>query len=136
MTKPKTNGKHPGGRPSEYDEHHLKTARQYILIGYSNVGDVIPTIEGLAEILVKSKQTLLDWGKQHPEFLDALEELKGKQARLLQNYGLMGKFAPVITKLMLSANHGMKEKTEQDITSQGEKIQGITVELVRAERDD
>lgn len=128
--------KHPGGRPSEYDPNYCAKARDYVAV-FKNpaadpeMGEVVPTIEGLAYNLGVGKQTLYRWAESHTEFRDALDELKELQGLLLQSNGLQGKFAPVITKLMLSANHGMAEKSETDHTSKGEKIAGLVVEFVK-----
>lgn len=121
----------------------VKMAESYIdLFANANSGvlpleEVVPTIEGLAYyIKVGSKATLYRWAEDHDEFRYALDDLKDLQGLLLQNKGLSGKTQPVITKLMLSANHGMKEKSEQDVTSGGERIQGLTVEFVRGKAKD
>lgn len=113
------------GRPSEYDDEKLAKTLEY-LETHKLLGDPVPTIEGLCDELKVSKTTLYAWAEAHPELLDALERLKAKQGRLLQSGGLMSKYAPVITKLMLSANHGMREKTEQDITSGGKALTIVT----------
>ena len=59
------------------------------------------------------------------DFLHALEKIENLQGKILQNKGLLGEFNPTITKLMLSANHGMREKS--DITSDDKPIEGNTI---------
>lgn len=104
--------KHPGGRPSEYEPSFVQQV--YVYLGSYDVnGEVLPTIEGLAVQMGVGKPAIYRWESQHEEFRNALDDLRAKQGMLLQNNGLIGKFAPVITKLMLSANHGMAEKSEQ-----------------------
>ena len=119
----------PAGRPTDYDDEILAKTLEY-LEKHKLLGDPVPTVEGLADELGSTKKTLYTWGEIHPEFLHALERLKTKQGRLLQAGGLGAAFQPMITKLMLSANHGMAEKNETDVTSGGEKIKGFTVDLV------
>jgi hypothetical protein len=81
---------------------------------FQELGDTVPTIEGLCDELKISKQCCYEWQAAHPEFGDACKRILVKQGRLLQSGGLEAKFAPVITKLMLSANHGMAEKTDNE----------------------
>lgn len=122
-------------RESDYSDTFLRTAQDYLLT-FAAKGDPVPTVEGLADELGKGTKTMYNWGKEHPDFQDVLDQLIAKQGRLLQAKGLRKETDSGITKLLLSANHGKREKTEQDITSGGEKIQGITVELVRGKPKD
>lgn len=116
--------KHPGGRPSEYGDYRLTQAQDYLKC-FSNPAavmpfdEVVPTVEGMAYYLRVGRATLYRWAEAHEEFRDTLDELKELQAILLQSKGLQGKFAPVITKLMLSANHGMAEKQENKNENSG-----------------
>lgn len=106
------------GRPSEYDPKFVDRVLEYTEDS-KKYDDPVPTIEGICDELGISKQTAYTWADKHPDFLDALEALKHKQGRLLQKYGLLNKTNAVITKLMLSANHGMAEKSEQDMKLSG-----------------
>ena len=110
---PKISSKHAGGRPSEYESKHSAFAVSYLTM-FRELGDAVPTIEGLCDELKIGKQTAYRWAEANEEFRDALERIKSKQGRMLQAEGLKGKFAPVITKLMLSANHDMREKTDNE----------------------
>lgn len=64
------------------------------------------------------------------EFLGALNKIREEQRSRLINKGLSGQYNPVIAKLILSANHGMAEKTETDVTSKGKQIEGISLSFV------
>lgn len=108
------------GRPTEYSEDILQAAREY-LVKFEEQGDVVPTIEGLADNLGRGVKTLYNWSKEHPEFEEAMQAILSKQGRLLQNKGLNKETDSGITKLLLSANHGKAEKS--DLTTDGEKIQ-------------
>ena len=46
LTPARSNGKHPGGRPSKYTENTLKIAADYIL-NYEDHGDMIPILRPL-----------------------------------------------------------------------------------------
>lgn len=124
--------KHPGGRPSEYEPVHLQMVDDYLhLYREGEDAEVVPTMEGLAFFMQRTKSTLLRWAEEHEEFRYALDRLKDIQAMKLQNGGLKGEFAPVITKLMLSANHGMAEKQE----TKNEESGTLTVKVLRFSAD-
>jgi hypothetical protein len=59
----------PGGRPTKYREHFPQLAEAYALAGMTD--------EEIADKLEISTQTLYDYDKAHPEFLDARK--RGKE---------------------------------------------------------
>lgn len=100
------------GRPTLYNDEILTKARTY-LVEFEKRGEVVPTIEGLSEVLDISRETIYDWARQ-PEkeaFSDITLQILAKQAKTLINKGLAGDFNHSITKLMLS-KHGYHEKQE------------------------
>lgn len=103
------------GRPTKYDPALLEKLWDYIE-NPTKYNDPVPTIEGACDELGISKQTAYNWSKENDDFLDAMDALLEKQGRLLQSYGLLGKTNPAITKLMLSANHGMREKNDLEVS--------------------
>ncbi len=131
------------GRPTDYDSKYIDQAIEY-LQEFENfteekkdyMGEIIPTIEGFARYVgAKSRKTLYNWADDHPEFLLTLDEIKNIQCISLQSGGLSGKLNSTITKLLLSANHGLSEKTEQDLTSKGEKIDGFVLEFIKPKNE-
>lgn len=100
------------GRPSTYSAEKVKIAEDY-LINHEKMGDPVPTIEGLACECGVSRETIYAWRDEHPEFSDTVRRVVSQQGRLLQAKGLKKETDSGITKLMLSANHGMAEKSEQ-----------------------
>lgn len=101
------------GRPSQYTEAILRTAENYLLT-FEEQGDVVPTAEGLADVLGKGTKTLYNWANEFPEFQAVMDRLMAKQGRLLQSKGLKKETDSGITKLLLSANHNKAERTESD----------------------
>jgi DNA-packaging protein gp3 len=99
-------------RPTDYSSDILTKARAY-LKSYSKLGEVIPSIAGLALALDLSRETLYAWAKDpdKQEFSDILSDCMAQQERTLVNEGLKGVTNPTITKLMLS-KHGYSEKQE------------------------
>ncbi len=80
----------------------------------------LPTIGGLALYIGVCEDTLHEWAKVHPRFSVSLKKVKTMQAERLLDKGLSGDYNSTIAKLILSANHGMSDRT--DHTSGGEKI--------------
>lgn len=115
---------HAGGRPSKLTPEVIKLAQDYVSAS-DNMGvhQLLPTIERLALTLDVHRDTLQEWEKVNVQFSVILGRLRAIQAdKLLQN-SLLGRYNPVISKLMLS-KHGYIEKREEDITSGGERLEG------------
>lgn len=110
-TKAKAN---PKGRPTKLSKEKLETARQYISDNDTmNPTALLPTVERLSIILDVHRDTLYEWADKNAEFSDILRHLMAVQGdKLLQN-SLIGRYNPVITKLMLS-KHGYVDKQEVD----------------------
>lgn len=100
------------GRPSEYREEYIAKVDEYLLVYADQLNQAIPTKEGFARYIGSTKRTILTWAEKHKDFLHALEKLSDLQAIELQNNALVGKYNPTIAKLMLSSNHGMKERVD------------------------
>lgn len=72
----------------------------------------IPTVDGYARFIGVFERTPDNWAKVHPEFARALDSLLSIQKEWILNEGIAGHYSPVITKLILSANHGMIERKQ------------------------
>ena len=104
------------GRPTDYNEDILTKFEEYIQ-GAVPQNQKIPTVEGLALYLNVRKQTLYNWSKIYPEFLDALEKLQELQKEYLTETGIFGgkEINANIISLMLKVNHNMIETQRQEI---------------------
>lgn len=132
------------GRPTKYKEEYIDKVDEYLELhqdkelekvglksekGYEKIDYVLrvnlPTIEGFARFIGVNKTTLYEWDKKYQDFSNSLDKIRIEQQTRLINEGLAGNYNPTIAKLILSSNHGMKEKTEQDITTGGKEINAI-----------
>lgn len=118
------------GRPSGLTPELIEKAKDYLLDGYSDFGNIVPSVAGLGCYLGIGRSTIYEYKALSKEFADTLDAILMKQEMLLINGGLNQTFSGTITKLML-ANHGYSEKVETDITTNGESInKPTTIELV------
>lgn len=118
--------KHPGGRPSKYNEGMLKIAKDYLFESmkgetYKDKHGVekrrlkMPLLEELARLCGVHGETLTEWEKEYTEFSETLKMLRELQKeRIIQRGFGMGN--PTFAIFMLKANHGMME-TEKRILS-------------------
>lgn len=107
-----TQQKHPGGRPTDYSPEILEKTLEYCRI-YQELGEVIPTIEGLSCHIKIARSTIYDWKGQEgkKEFSDIIESLMSLQGKGLINQSLLGKFNATIAKVLLT-KHGYREGTD------------------------
>ena len=122
------------GCPSKLTNELIAKAKEYLYGGYESVGDVIPSVAGLACYLAVSRKTVYNYGEQSEEFLHTLDGIGAMQENKLINKGLSGEFNPTITKLMM-ANHGYSEKQEIDHQSSDGSMtpKPTTIQLVPVE---
>lgn len=124
------------GRPSKYTDELQARAEEYIAT-YAELGDVVPTVVGLALFLGVSTSTVYNWASEEvsQEFLDILTRVDQLQHQRLVNNGLAGTFNPAITKMMLT-KHGYSDKIEQAHTSPDGSMSPTRIELVAPDMDD
>jgi hypothetical protein len=144
------------GRPTIYDESFCSKVDEYIKTNqdvwsefhktrgeksdsYDRIVKVnLPTRYGFAEFIGVSLTTIDTWEKQYPSFLGALQKIEQDQKKRLIEEGLSGNYNSTIAKLVLSANHGMREG--QDLTSGGKEFGTLDTiiaacELARKKRE-
>lgn len=121
------------GRPTDYSENTVEQAKYYIE-NYTDeaIGDVVPSIEGLACFIGVSRETIYDWerqgredGSDKEEFSDIIAQLRTKKSKELQNGGLSNKYNSKISGLLLG-HEGYREKQDIDHTSNGESMNADT----------
>lgn len=105
------------GRPTKYNDELVAKAQNYLL-NYADLGDVVPTVAGLACELKIARDTVYDWSSQEDKeiFSDIVKGIASEQERMLINGGLSNTMNAMITKLLLS-KHGYAESQKIDNTS-------------------
>lgn len=123
------------GRPTKYDPvTTMKTVEEYInscvdeeydyqtLRGEKSDGFQyrikvkLPSVDGLALALFVSDETVVQWCEIYADFSAAVAHIKRLQKERLLNGGLSNSYNPLISKFLLSANHGMSENTRVENT--------------------
>lgn len=111
----------PAGRPTKYTEEIIEKARAYL--DFLPEDEVIHSVEGLADFLEISRETIYDWCSQEDKeaFSDIVNKILIRQGKSLINNTLNRKFEARTANMMLG-KHGYTTKTETDITSGGQPI--------------
>lgn len=125
-----------GGRPTDYSEEMLELTNEYILNCEDEIKDGrlkvnLPSVEGLSLYLGVARSTVYKWADEHAEFSDTLDVLKAKQQERLVSQGLSNNYNATITKLMLSSNHGMREKSDVTSDDKGLNSEPMIVKIIR-----
>lgn len=131
-----------GGRPTDYRPEFAQEMLDFFGDGEAvsesedKSGRVVmkplrlPTFERFASDINVAKSTLYDWAERkakdtgelmHPEFAYAFTRCRQIQADMLMQGGLFGSYNPVISKMLLAANHNIVEKTVQEHTGKDGK---------------
>lgn len=92
----------------------------------------LPSIAGFARWAKVPKSTVQSWGDEYVKFSVALKDLAAEQERQLTELGRAGEGNSRFAQFLLSATHGYREKTEQDVTSGGKPLVG-TINIVSPE---
>lgn len=126
------------GRPSAYDPKYIDMVDEYLStcgeeedVFHKTVGESsnsyervwkvkLPKIEDFAMMIGVNKTTLYEWENVHPQFSNALDKIRGKQHQMLIDGATSGRYNSTISKLILSSNHGYREKS--DVTTDGKAI--------------
>ena len=120
------------GRPSGLTPELIEKAKEYLVGGYEDVGNIVPSIAGLGCYLGISRSSIYEYKATNSDlgrsFMDTLEDILMKQEMLLINGGLGQTFSGTITKLML-ANHGYSDSVKQDVTTNGESISAPVINV-------
>lgn len=130
MEEETTKPKKANGRPTKYKEEYC--SREYIqgYIDECTEEEKLVSLCGYSCYIGTCEKIMYDWANKHDAFRKSLDIIKQKSKEMLVNKGLNNDYNSTIAKLMLSHNHGMKERT--DVTSNDESI---TIKLPEKMKD-
>lgn len=98
-------------------ENFVELARDYISGGYEAEGDVIPTLEGFSILIDVPREVIYQWADAGDKDVSyTISALNRQQARKLMNGGLAGAMNATMAMRILNVNHGMVERTKQEVT--------------------
>ena len=119
-----------------------KSTKKGYLIYENKLKVKLPTIGGFATYLGVCEMTLYNWAESNKSFRIALDKIKNEQKQRLLNSGLSGDYSSTIAKLILSSNHGMKERVDNTTDDKpinnfnDEQIDRIADRIARRKGDD
>jgi len=125
----------PVGRPSLYDPKYCQEMIDYFnlpiakRIGQKTEASELPQITGFAQKLGVSRQTLLDWTKAHPEFLDTYNHCLALQEQMIVGNAMLNRYNPYFAQFMLKNCHGWRDKQEVEQTVSRIEIDKIDEQL-------
>lgn len=111
------------GAPTKFCKEVVLLAEKYANGGWKDKTTVVPTIEGLSFVLEVAAKTIYEWLKKSEKdekykgidsFRKSIKKILAEQAKITLNLGLTGEFNSTIAKLVLSTNHGYKERSETE----------------------
>lgn len=121
--------KNKGGRPLKFQSPEELDKR---IDAYFDEDD-FPTITGLALYLDTSRETLREYSER-PEFVDSIKRAVDRCEHFVNRGMLSGKLNVTGAIFNLKNNYGWKDKTEQDLTSNGDSISPVMVKFVSDEK--
>ena len=97
-------------RPSKYDPAMIKKVGEY-LSTCSREQTKLPKRIDVALLLGVDDETLIEWGKKHPEFSATLKRVDAMQMSQLIDDGIYGtgQVSAAMCIFLLKANHGLIE---------------------------
>lgn len=107
--------KHAGGRPTKYIPETVFPQVEKYISSCGREQTALPTIEGLADALDVTSETIRQWTQQYPEFSLTIKKLADKQKEQLMNDGMYGgkEVNAAMAIFLLKANHGLKDNEGQ-----------------------
>jgi len=106
--------KHVNGRPTKYDQQITIAKIEEYLITTGREQTELPTVEGLADYLDVTSETIRQWSKTYPDFSLTLKKLVDKQKIQLMNDGMYGgkEVNAAMAIFLLKANHGLSDGSQ------------------------
>ena len=114
------------GRPTKYIPAVINPKIEEYLSMCGREQTMLPTIEGLADYLNVTSETIRQWAKENKEFSSAIKRITDRQKTQLMNDGMYGgkEVNAGMAIFLLKVNHGMREN-DPSISIFGDKVIAI-----------
>jgi hypothetical protein len=115
--------KRPPYRPTKYKPEIFKKIEEYLSM-CGRQQQSLPTIEGLADYLDITSETIRQWAKKYKDFSLTIKKLADKQKQQLIDDGMYGgkEINAAMAIFLLKVNHGMQEKSTTAIKASGKEM--------------
>ncbi|KKM06454.1 hypothetical protein LCGC14_1743760 [marine sediment metagenome] len=100
------------GQPTKYKTEYGTNEFVEVFIEDCISRELLVSLCRLACYIGVCEDTLQEWGKIHPKFSVSMQKIKQVSKDMLLNKGLTSKYSPNLARFVLSACHGMAERTE------------------------
>lgn len=90
------------GTNSKWDQDTCTKSYEYINGGYDELGDALPSVEGLANCLGVSRNTLYKWKDTKPAFREVMEAMETGHTRVTMNKACNGDIPSNLGMMLLS----------------------------------
>jgi hypothetical protein len=125
----------PVGRPTKYKPEYCDAIIKHFTVtpliefpeGQKTIvmPNKLPTFSDFCWEIGISEDTMLNWTKEHDEFLGAYNRAKDLQKQFLLTVGLSGKSPPAFAIFTAKNITDMKDQSAIDLTTGGEKLTGF-----------
>jgi hypothetical protein len=93
----------------------------------------LPMLEGFITENHLESRTVAGWAadkEKYPQFADSHAYLKATQKKMLVLLGLADQYNAQLVKFLLSANHGMSEKSQQEINAKTDNTFRVDIKVI------
>lgn len=114
------------GRPTKYKPEIFDKIKEYLSM-CGRQQQSLPTIEGLANYLDITSETIRQWAKKYKDFSLTIKKLADKQKQQLIDDGMYGgkEINAAMAIFLLKVNHGMKDTKIMGVRTDGQSIEVI-----------
>jgi hypothetical protein len=119
--------KRPPWRPTKYLPEIIFPKIEEYISSCGREQTELPTIEGLADHLGVTSETIREWANKYPDFSSTIKKITDKQKIQLMNDGMYGgkEVNAAMAIFLLKCNHHMNDGSNQTVNLYGDKVIAI-----------
>lgn len=116
----------PAGQPTKYRAEYATDEHMQGFIEHCAESKEVVTLCGYACYINVHEDTVAEWGRVHKKYSGTVAKIKQISKQQLFQGGLNKSLSSRIVKLGLSANHGMNEKSETELSGSKSFIEALS----------